>query len=494
MSTITIFYRKFILLNNFYGGDFVINLLKPIEILKEIELYSSHRFYVVGSGIREYLFSNPLRRIRIMSKTDPLKIAKEFSMADESSSFSKKEDGSYEVTKDGSISFLFTHMDEDDIVHQLGKMIYSVDALAMTLEDFIDFKEENIINPYDGLQDIKSRMLRLVKEENLIAKPIGYLRGIRLMAEHKLDIDPLTELFMKQNVEILEGIKGEEYRKELFRILDQKESAYYINLMDRHIGMLKYIFPEIEPMKNVGECKYHVVDSFTHSVYTLKIAEGVINSDGFFENHIKRAYEKHMSEIMDSGIKRLSLMKLGAFFHDVGKPAAKFIDETGRTRFRGHEIVGGEILEKMGERLGLSERETKILSDYSNLHMFPLVIYKNNDVSGDTLYNMFSQTKMQTLDILLIGYADIVSTRKLLDPEEEMGNFKVYIEYIANNFVTRYLPLLDFENVISQMEVQEISGKEDISELYDNIKKEVYMGRLSLKKERIVDFIKSQII
>ncbi|MBP2028064.1 poly(A) polymerase [Acetoanaerobium pronyense] len=470
----------------------MIKLVKPMEILREIEKISGSNLYVVGSGIREHLFSNPVKRIRIMSVADPFIIAQAFSKASESPEISKKEDGSYEVSKDEEISFIFTLMEEDDIEAQLGRMIYSVDAVAMTVEDYIDFNESHIIDPYEGLEDIKSRILRLVRQENLIAKPIGYLRGIRLMAEHKLDIDPITELFMKENVEVLEGIKGEEYRKELFRILDQKESAYYINLMDRHIGMLKYIFPEIEPMKSVGECKYHVVDSFTHSVYTLKIAEKVINTEGFFERHIKKAYEEHMSEIMDSGIKRLSLLKLGAFFHDVGKPAAKFIDETGRTRFRGHEIVGAEILEKMGERLGLSQRETKILADYSKLHMFPLVIYKNNDVSGDTLYNMFSQTKRETLDILLIGYADIVSTRKLLDPEEEMGNFKVYIEYIANNYVTRCLPILDFESVLSYEELKTITKKEDVEDLYDTIKKEIYMGRLAMKKEKILEFIKKQ--
>lgn len=86
----------------------------------------------------------------------------------------------------------------------------------MTLDDFIDFKPEKLINPHGGLEDINNRILRIVDGENLRQNPIGYLRGIRLMAEHELDIDPDTEIFMKEHVHWLEGIRGYEYTKELF--------------------------------------------------------------------------------------------------------------------------------------------------------------------------------------------------------------------------------------------------------------------------------------
>ena len=66
------------------------------------------------------------------------------------------------------------------------------------------------------------------------------------------------------------------------------------------------------------------------------------------------------------------------------------------------------------------------------------VIYKNNDVSGDTLFNMFSQTEDETLDVLLIGYADIVATRKLLNPNEDMGVIKTYMEYVLTNYIYKY--------------------------------------------------------
>ncbi len=463
----------------------------PFGLLMEIEKDIGQKLYVLGSGIRERLFGNEVRRIRIMSFLPNEDIASRFQKVMDSYNISQKEDGSIDVYKHNEYHFVFTQITQPSIEAQLSKIIYTVDALAMTIEDYRDFNKNKIIDPYDGISDIQNKLLRVVDAKNLIEKPIGYLRGIRLMAEHDLDIDPYTEGIMKENAFMLQGISGEEYTKELFRILDQKKSSYYINLMDRHIGMLKYIFPEIEPMKNVGECKYHVVDSFTHSVYTLKVMESVINADGFFEKHLKEVYEDHTNTKLTSNVKRLSLIKLGGFFHDVGKPAAKFIDDMGRTRFRGHDVVGAEMLLKMGERLGLSMYDCKILASYSALHMFPLVIYKNNDVSGNTLYNMFEKTKDETLDVLLIGYADIVATRKLLNPDEEMGNFKVYIEYIANNYITRYLPLKKLDSIISHEEIRSLSGDKDPHQVYDNLKKEIYMGRVDLSKPKIVQYIEN---
>lgn len=467
----------------------MLNILRPIEILKEIEKERNDKFYIAGSGIREYLIADKIKRIRILTSFEALDIAREFMNRCEGYTMIEKEDGSIEIFSDRFVSLIFSKICPQGIISQLSKKIYTVDAVAMTLDDFIDFKPEKLINPHGGLEDINNRILRIVDGENLRQNPIGYLRGIRLMAEHELDIDPETEIFMKEHVHWLEGIRGYEYTKELFRILDQKESSYYINLMDRHIGMLQYIFPEIEPMKNVGECKYHVVDSFTHSVYTLKVLEGVVNANGFFEDHLRTAYEEHTSKCMNSNIKRLSLIKLGAFFHDIGKPAAKFNDDKGRTRFQGHEIVGAEMLMEIGKRLGLSEEDTVTLSRYSALHMFPLVIYKNNDVSGDTLFNMFSQTEDETLDVLLIGYADIVATRKLLNPDEEMGNFKVHVEYIANNYITRYLPLKEMDKIITFEEIKKLVGEHEAMPAYEALRKSIYMGRVPLKRDKIDKFL-----
>ncbi|SHK09633.1 HD domain-containing protein [Tepidibacter formicigenes] len=286
--------------------------------------------------------------------------------------------------------------------------------------------------------DLNNKTIKHTSDDIFKKEPINMIKAVTLMSQLEFDIDEETQKLIRENSSLLKSVSPEKMRDEIFKILKSNKSYYYINLMDKHLNILDKIFPEIIPMKSVGECKYHVVDALTHSIYTLKIAESVINLDGFFENHIKKEYEKHCLEKIEKNRTRLDLIKLGALFHDVGKPRSKKVDETGRVRFKGHEIVGAQIIKDIANRFKLTDKEKYILYKYVALHMWPLVVYKKNDVSGKMLNKMFLDTKDETLDILLIGYSDIVATRKLLNPHEDMGMFKVHIEYIANNYITRY--------------------------------------------------------
>ena len=41
----------------------MLNILRPIEILKEIEKERNDKFYIAGSGIREYLIADKIKRM-----------------------------------------------------------------------------------------------------------------------------------------------------------------------------------------------------------------------------------------------------------------------------------------------------------------------------------------------------------------------------------------------------------------------------------------------
>ena len=70
--------------------------------------------------------------------------------------------------------------------------------------------------------------------------------------------------------------------------------------------------------------------------------------------------------------------------------------------------------------------------------MFLLVFYKKNDISQEKLFEMFDTLEEDTIGAMLLGYADIVSTRKLLNPNEEVGVIKTYMEFILTNYEYRY--------------------------------------------------------
>ncbi|MGL5715969.1 MAG: HD domain-containing protein [Paraclostridium sp.] len=223
----------------------------------------------------------------------------------------------------------------------------------------------------------------------------------------------------------------------LIKCIKSNESYKLIKDMDEK-GKLEVILPITKDMKEVGECKYHVINCFEHSLLALKTFEEMINKDGFFESHISNEIYKTLNESVDDGLNKKDLLKLGILFHDMGKPEAKTIDNTGRVRFRKHEIIGANNVFTIGKRLGLSYANILIIYKYIRYHMILLKLYKEDNMSKDKLYTIFDKLKDETIEVFLLGYADIISTRKLLNPDEDMKIIETYMNYALTSYVYSY--------------------------------------------------------
>lgn len=469
--------------------------------IEEISKLTDKNIYLAGSSIRDYFIKKEIANLHIVTLEDTMNIIKKFKDMGKVSliSFAEGNKMSQVIFKSDNMEKpdIYIHKIEGkDIYEYLSKKDFTINALAVKIQNGkIDFN--NVIDPYGGLEDIKNKIIREINENIFDKDPMGMLRVVRLMAQLNFDIsDKIYELINRNNYRIKE-IPGEKLRDELFRILGFKRAYYYFGFMDKHLGILSKIFPEIEPMKEVGKCKYHVVDAWTHSLHTMRVIEKIIYADGYFEKHLKKAYEEHTGQIMAKGHTRIQLIKLAALFHDIGKPRARWVDETGRVRFRGHEIVGGEIMADISDRLGLSKKEKKFLCKIVREHMWPLTLYKTNDVSGRALYDLFKNFGEITLDIILIGLADIISTRQLLKPHEEMGMYKVHAEYLANNYLTRFKRLEDISGVINEDDILKnfhIEDKQIINHILDSVKRAIFFGEIPLERGRILSYIEDRLL
>jgi poly(A) polymerase len=124
--------------------------------------------------------------------------------------------------------------------------------------------------------------------------------------------------------------------------------------------------------------------------------------------------------------------------------------------------------------------------------MWPLTLYKENDVSGRAIYDLFKNFGEDTLDVLLVSLADIIATRKLLHPHEEMGMYKVHIEYLANNYLTRFRELMNLSHVLNGNEVMEHFDIEDgkvVGKILEDIRKAIFFGKIPPEKERALQYI-----
>lgn len=69
-------------------------------------------------------------------------------------------------------------------------------------------------------------------------------------------------------------------------------------------------------MKIVGECRYHVVDVYKHSLYSLKELEEDMRDVDFFRSHLKDEIKLYLEAKVDNKFNRYHILKLGLFLHD----------------------------------------------------------------------------------------------------------------------------------------------------------------------------------
>ncbi|WZL73427.1 HD domain-containing protein [Clostridiaceae bacterium 35-E11] len=464
------------------------------DIIIQLSRCIPSEIYIIGGCLRNYLLNRGCKDIDIVLEKNAVQAAKEFAKYHQAQlvTLDEKAGMARVIFKDKGLIIDFSDMKGCTIQEDLRNRDFTMNALALKVRRDGVFYFDDIIDIFQGRDDIKNRKIRVVNENAFKEDPLRMLRAVRFMAELDFDLEENTMHLIRKHASEISQVVGESVSHELFHLLESQRTHYYFTFMDNELNLLDKIFPEIVPMKKVGQCDYHVVDSWRHSLYTLKQVEKIIYAYGYFECHVAEAYEKHMQEIVGGNHTRKQLVKLAALFHDIGKPGSKWIDEYGKIRFRGHEIVGMEIMGEISERLNLSGKEKRYLCKMVKEHMWPLALYKMNDVSGKATYDLFKNFGDDTLDVLLIGLADIISTRKLLNPHEAMGMHKIHAEYLANNYLTRFKTIMDISDIFDGEDIIknfEISDEDMINELFEEVRKAIFYGIIPPQKDSALRYL-----
>ena len=202
-------------------------------------------------------------------------------------------------------------------------------------------------------------------------------------------------------------------------------------------AILEIIIPEVKSMKELGQCKYHKVDCFSHTIYALEEFEKLIREKNF-PTHLNECIWKYLNTIVEDDIQVLDLLKLGVFLHDIGKSKAKTVDENGRIHFKGHEKFSGDIAIEVGKNLNLSQKSIELLYNYTRYHMYLLTLYKKSNASHEVLKEMFDKLQDDVIGLMLLGFADITATKRLLEPKEDEEILKSYIYYVLTVYIYKY--------------------------------------------------------
>lgn len=325
----------------------------------------------------------------------------------------------------------FTDFRGKDLKDDLSHRDFTINCLALDLKDALqrgDFTS-CLIDPLSGQKDLKTGLIKLAKASAYDEDPLRILRAFSLSAAFNFKIEKNTLALIKKKAKKLAAVSFERIRDELFKILACRDSSRFIVKLDR-LKILPLIIPEIEKMRGVYQGPYHHLDVLKHSFETLRQLEIVLEE--YAKNQEVNIY---LDKYIAASRQRRQLLKLAAFLHDIGKPAAKR-RVAQKTIFHGHERIGSGISKEIVKRLKLSNDELFALQKMVFLHLRPGYMAGSAIPSRRAKFRFFRDAGEEAVSVFLLSLADQRSTcGRLATKQSHLKHEKAVAGLIKEYFV-----------------------------------------------------------
>jgi poly(A) polymerase len=301
---------------------------------------------------------------------------------------------------------------------------FTVDALALPIQhvtrsDWQDF----VIDFTGGLEDLSRKLIRTTGASAIPTDPLRMLRAVRLAKELGFTLETTTESYIKKHSSCIDLVSAERIRDELLAILSVDGSKDSLSKLD-DLGLLCRIIPELHFTKEVDQPKEHYWDVFNHTIESVGEVEFVIarhkTKESMCDVYWDDWIEKYFLHPLTLGYDRRTFVKLGALFHDIGKPHTRTNDEFGRPRFLGHGKKGAAVARKRMRLLRFSSKAIKFVELLVEHHLRPFQLTNNsNPPTKKAIYRLYRDLGGEGPGILLFGLADYRAARgPLLDIED----------------------------------------------------------------------------
>lgn len=321
----------------------------PNEVKNVLDEFKKNKFqiYIVGGAVRNLLMNRAVKDWDFTTDAKPEEILKLFPDGFYDNKYgtvgipagkeifevtTMRKEGIYKDSRH-PIEVSWTNKIEED----LARRDFTINAIALS--------DTEVVDPFNGQQDIKDKIIRSVGNPNERFKEdaLRLIRALRIATELEFEIEGSTFQAIKQNAHLISDIAWERIRDELFRIL-ASENSYAGVIKLRESGILQIILPELEKCFGIiqeGPKHDRVYDIGEHSFLALKFTPA-----------------------------KDPLVRLACLLHDIGKVKTVKKDTDGNVTFYNHDLEGGKTIYDIAKRFNLSKKQTDKLYRLVRWHMF----------------------------------------------------------------------------------------------------------------------------
>ena len=203
--------------------------------------------------------------------------------------------------------------------------------------------EKGILRDYTGgLEDIQHGLIRCIGDARARFREdaLRILRALRFASVLGFAVESETSAALFAQALLLRSIASERIWTEFTGLLC---GDHVRTVLEDYFDVLSVILPEIQPMKNFDQHNpYHKYDVWLH---TVRVVEGV-------------PPEK--------------VIRLAAFFHDIGKPVSFALDDEGIGHFYGHDAEGARMVSEILLRMKSDTRTRTGVEELVRIHCVPI--------------------------------------------------------------------------------------------------------------------------
>lgn len=224
----------------------------------------------------------------------------------------------------------------DDVTHDLSRRDFTINAMALRTDG-------RLVDPFGGREDLENKIIRTVGQagERFSEDPLRMLRAARFASTLGFAIDPeLQKRASKRAHQILE-VSRERWMSELDRLLVTTDPTAGLEFLAQ-TRLLYFMIPELAIQVGFDQdSPYHELDLWQHTLKTVRLTEADVT------------------------------LRWAALLHDIGKSFTRVVNKRGYSNYSYHEIVGAEIVDKIGRYLKWSNDRRETLVSLVRDHLKP---------------------------------------------------------------------------------------------------------------------------
>jgi len=372
--------------------------------------------------------------------------------------------------------FDFARMRGSNLQEDLGYRDFTINALA-----FDPHNLDILIDPGNGLKDLRATLLRACKPDAIQNDPVRALRAVRIASELEFRIEPNTVQQIKEAGPLLTHVSVERLRDEIFRMLDSQNPARSLRLLD-HLRLFDVLFHEF----------YHHADGKTRPANKIEITRQAFTVISRLGEIFQVLAPMHDPEAAAESTLGLIAIRLGRFRESLSDYLDKELS-SGRT-IRAWVLLGslfsqyvnlGQCGDQDGssegsgrgsktfaasawsDRYNLSRREKLWLDRFLHGHI-PKFSEENKSDNDLHIYRYFQQTQDAGAGLILCDLAHFLAGTEG-PPSEELWESRV----------NRGHPLLEayFDRIDEVIDVDSLLDGEEITSEF-NLKPGPMIGQL----------------